>query len=453
MRSRLAAWVGCALAWVTIAHAKQLNIETATTIFSADLSTTVSSTLATTYNLSISDYWYRDVNEFPLEGILYKFTKSRNRTFEPDQNYYALLNFEEVQYEVMGTNDFTNPKTNGILVYRDKSPISTQTLSWSANRPVFLIDAETAKKLEQQIDDTDSDNPSYTPNKRSVRRVPNAKYAQRLYARLELTSGDGSSKDQPASASSNTVMYVAIAAGVILAVILAIMFSFWFMFTRRKRRFERSLAALRAQGISTLEHALGDEKIKPLDPLLLHYLGIIDTKKQDLSKLPKPSTNKPQTGSGKTSQSEQGEGAVPAATEPEPAQPGITEKVVQWTAKLVQSKSSGSTGDMGQSTSIVGRLREITSLSTSSLRSSHDKCAICLEHLRREKCARQLPCHHVYHMGCIDQWLTEKSAICPICRFDCAKYCLAKAGPKARKDLKESSGSTTDTETNSFYLY
>ncbi|KAJ1974858.1 hypothetical protein H4R35_003417 [Dimargaris xerosporica] len=450
MRLRLAAWVGCALTWVSIAHAKQLNIETTTTIFSADLSTTVSSTSAAAYNLSISDYWYRDVSEFPLEGILYKFSKSSNQTFEPKQNYYALLDFEEIQYEVMGTNDFTNPRTNGILVYRDKSSISTQTLSWSATRPVFLIDAVTAKKLEQQIDDTFSDSATYAPSKRSVRRAPDSKYAQRLYVRMELTNGDGSTKDQPESASSDTVMYVAIAVGVLLAAILAIMFSFWFVFTRRKRRFERNLAALRAQGISTLEHALGDEKIKPLDPLLLHHLGIIDTKKQDLSKLPKPSSTKPPSGNDKINRSE---GAMPATAEPETAPPGITGKVVQWSTKLVQGKASSSTTDTGQSTSIVSRLREITSLSTSPLRSSHDKCAICLEHLRRESRARQLPCHHVYHMGCIDQWLIEKSAMCPICRFDCAKYCLAKAGRKPKKDLKESSGSTTDTGTNSFYLY
>ena len=52
----------------------------------------------------------------------------------------------------------------------------------------------------------------------------------------------------------------------------------------------------------------------------------------------------------------------------------------------------------------------------------HDSlsCSICLEALvlsGRER--RALPCSHVFHADCVEQWLRESGA-CPVCRHDAA---------------------------------
>ncbi|XWS49949.1 hypothetical protein CRYUN_Cryun12cG0046500 [Craigia yunnanensis] len=42
-------------------------------------------------------------------------------------------------------------------------------------------------------------------------------------------------------------------------------------------------------------------------------------------------------------------------------------------------------------------------------------CLVCLEELSIEKEARRLPCSHIYHAGCIIEWL-KNSNMCPLCR-------------------------------------
>ena len=42
-------------------------------------------------------------------------------------------------------------------------------------------------------------------------------------------------------------------------------------------------------------------------------------------------------------------------------------------------------------------------------------CAICLETLAPGNCTRALPCHHQYHLQCIDDWLL-RNATCPVCK-------------------------------------
>lgn len=44
-----------------------------------------------------------------------------------------------------------------------------------------------------------------------------------------------------------------------------------------------------------------------------------------------------------------------------------------------------------------------------------DECVICLEHFKRGDDARRLDhCGHVFHVSCIDEWLT-KNPTCPLC--------------------------------------
>ncbi|ORZ02138.1 hypothetical protein BCR43DRAFT_304 [Syncephalastrum racemosum] len=48
-------------------------------------------------------------------------------------------------------------------------------------------------------------------------------------------------------------------------------------------------------------------------------------------------------------------------------------------------------------------------------------CAICLEDLKEVGSVRTLPCEHVFCVACIDVWLTKKSTLCPICKYDCGE--------------------------------
>lgn len=55
----------------------------------------------------------------------------------------------------------------------------------------------------------------------------------------------------------------------------------------------------------------------------------------------------------------------------------------------------------------------ISSGSTQKSRSNYS-CVICLNHIRQEDLVRTLPCRHIYHFKCIDEWVKIKSN-CPLC--------------------------------------
>ncbi|KAJ5798973.1 uncharacterized protein N7503_006478 [Penicillium pulvis] len=45
-----------------------------------------------------------------------------------------------------------------------------------------------------------------------------------------------------------------------------------------------------------------------------------------------------------------------------------------------------------------------------------ETCVICLEVLGQTSMYRQLPCKHLFHQPCIDDWICNRDTKCPICR-------------------------------------
>lgn len=45
-----------------------------------------------------------------------------------------------------------------------------------------------------------------------------------------------------------------------------------------------------------------------------------------------------------------------------------------------------------------------------------ESCAVCIEELDNNKLHRELPCKHVFHPECVDQWLLKSDGRCPMCK-------------------------------------
>lgn len=59
--------------------------------------------------------------------------------------------------------------------------------------------------------------------------------------------------------------------------------------------------------------------------------------------------------------------------------------------------------------------------SNSPLSSEYPECCICLAKYREKEEVRQLPCSHMFHLKCVDQWLRIISC-CPLCKQEIERW-------------------------------
>ncbi|KAJ1967379.1 hypothetical protein H4R35_006725, partial [Dimargaris xerosporica] len=89
---------------------------------------------------------------------------------------------------------------------------------------------------------------------------------------------------------------------------------------------------------------------------------------------------------------------------------------------LSSEKSTQGSGHSGGTTVTTLGTAGTTTIGT--IASDAASCSICLCNFQLGDEARKLPCRHVFHKECIDVWLLEHSALCPICR----EHCLSMQG-------------------------
>ncbi|KAI1392836.1 uncharacterized protein F4822DRAFT_142842 [Hypoxylon trugodes] len=75
-----------------------------------------------------------------------------------------------------------------------------------------------------------------------------------------------------------------------------------------------------------------------------------------------------------------------------------------------------------------------------------DTCAICIDTLEDDDDIRGLTCGHAFHAVCIDPWLTNRRASCPLCKAD--YYTPKPRPPPADGDPANPTSPTTDPSRN-----
>ncbi|KAJ1974638.1 hypothetical protein H4R34_004645 [Dimargaris verticillata] len=64
-----------------------------------------------------------------------------------------------------------------------------------------------------------------------------------------------------------------------------------------------------------------------------------------------------------------------------------------------------------------------TMRSSKSANTDQPICVICLDTFEAGQCIRRLGCYHIFHVDCIDAWVTGVASTCPLCKQSCRSDC------------------------------
>lgn len=100
----------------------------------------------------------------------------------------------------------------------------------------------------------------------------------------------------------------------------------------------------------------------------------------------------------------------------------VKDKRLSDTSELVQGKEKVHDDDDDDDDHVQSAVPEDL------LKSVGDACAICLDTIEEDDDVRGLTCGHAFHSACLDPWLTNRRACCPLCKKD---YYIPKPRPEA----------------------
>ncbi|KAK8572169.1 hypothetical protein V6N13_047782 [Hibiscus sabdariffa] len=89
----------------------------------------------------------------------------------------------------------------------------------------------------------------------------------------------------------------------------------------------------------------------------------------------------------------------------------IMSRVLAGSAPAEEMESS----DYGMVPALESSIREM--VATVRVDDGDDNCTICLEGFEGGTYAARMPCSHIFHGECIEEWL-KQSHYCPVCRFE-----------------------------------
>ncbi|KAJ1960485.1 hypothetical protein IWQ62_004217, partial [Dispira parvispora] len=427
-----------ALVWALAVQAVEINIELSETFYQRKDYAVVKqnsvhlSSISTKYPPKLTT-----TADGTMKGTLIQYNDALSPDLDPRFHYVVLIQYEEFasRKEVISFGDI---QFIGLLLYTEQDTGMCDDIAKTFYLPCIQITNDEGTQLNEFAEGLNTDTLTNDDiDKNNTISVD----AQHLIRRAEIDLDIRDIGDAENNHGSSSGVLAPVLAGVLGGLLLIAVLGVCGRLMYVRRRTARMRAERRNVGIQTLEERLEKEKvILPLDSSLLKHLQVIDTKKQDISELAQPIPSKfsdeKDVDYGVIRLDGFDESPPTKAVRGDDKDSSMdTTSLPQWSSALNEKAKEvdpvAGIVDAHDSKSIP-----MTTLpkSSAAAKESGDKespstCAVCIDEFERGQLVRQLPCNHLFHLECIDEWLTEKSGVCPLCKFNCTEYCLEKAGP------------------------